>query len=96
VAKQAKSGFVLPLWEVFAQFAGQDGGSTKAEIGDVSTEFGVGFLPLLGHQGDKFLQQTFGFFAKESIHRYHKWREVSALLEASLNILLLSFAFVSY
>jgi hypothetical protein len=32
-----------------------------------STDFGVGFLPLLGKQGGKFLQQDFGFFAEESI-----------------------------
>jgi hypothetical protein len=59
---QAKSGFVLPLWEVLAHFScwnmrsvetemdGSDEGDAHSSI-DVSTDFRVlGFLLLLGKQ----------------------------------------------
>jgi hypothetical protein len=45
---------------------GSDNGNAHANV-DVSTDLRTGFLPLFSKQGGKFLQRSFGFFAKETI-----------------------------
>jgi hypothetical protein len=101
MVEQAKACFVLPQQEAIALFAHQDLRPMETEVGssaydnahsniDVSANLRVGFLPLLGEQARQFLQQSFGFIAEESIHRYHKRRKMTTLSEASLKILLLT------
>jgi hypothetical protein len=51
---------------------GSDNGNAHARI-DISANFGVGFLPLLGKQSRQFLQQNFGFFAEETIRKNDHW-----------------------
>jgi hypothetical protein len=74
--------FVLPLQEVAAHFASWNARSTEAEMGGsdngnaclsiaMSTELGTGFLPFFREPGGKFLQQSVGFIAKETICRHH-------------------------
>jgi hypothetical protein len=105
MAKQAKACFVLPLWEAIAHFTHRHSKPAEAEMGssaygnahasfDVSTNLQVGFLQFLGEKSRQFLQQSFCFFAEESIRRYQKRRRMTTLPEASLKILLLFLTFV--
>ena len=105
VSEQAKASLVLPLREAVAHFARRDTRSAETEVGgsdygnahssfDVSTNLRVRFLPLLGKQAGQFLEQSFSFFAQESVRRDHERRKVSTLIEASLEILLLLLTFV--
>jgi hypothetical protein len=79
---------VLPLREAIAHFARRNTrSSTDTEIGssdkngdahssiDIAANFLVGFLPLLCNLSEAVLQQDFGFFAEETIRRYHERRK---------------------
>jgi hypothetical protein len=105
MAKQAKASFVLPLREAVAHFTSRDLGPSEAEVGssaygnahvsiDVSTKLQIGFLPFLGKKGRQFLQQSFCFFAEESVRRNHELRKMMTLPEASLEILPLFLSFM--
>jgi hypothetical protein len=105
MVKQAKACFVLPLWGAIAYFTCRDSRPSEAEVGslaygnahasiDISTNLRVGFLPFLGKKGRQFLQQSFCFFAEESIHRNHERRKMTTLSMASLKILPLFLSFV--
>jgi hypothetical protein len=101
--EEAEACFDLPsLWETAAHFACRNARSAEAEMGgadhgnthlsiDTSTDLGMGFLPFFSKQGGKFLQQSFGFFAKETIHRHQERRKVPTLLEASNKVAFLLF-----
>jgi hypothetical protein len=61
----------------------------------MSTDFlGTGFLPFFSKQGGKFLQQSFGFFAKKTSRRSHERGKVPMLLNARLEVFLLFLAFM--
>ncbi len=83
MSEEAEACFVLPLREAAAHFACRNSRSAEAEMGssnygnthssiDMSTDLGIGFLPFFSKQGGEFLQQSFSFFAEETIRRYHK------------------------
>jgi hypothetical protein len=104
--EEAEACFDLPsLWETAAHFACRNARSAEAEMGgadhgnthlsiDTSTDLGMGFLPFFSKQGGKFLQQSFGFFAEETIRGCHKRGKVPRLLGASLKVFLLFLAIV--
>jgi hypothetical protein len=50
-----------------------DGNAHASTIDMLSTDLGTGFLLFFSKQGAKFLQQSFGFFAEETIRRHHPW-----------------------
>jgi hypothetical protein len=62
---------------------------------DTASNFGAGFLTLLGEHGGQFPHQDLGFFAEETIWRHHKRRNLLTVLEASPEVFLLCLAFMS-
>jgi hypothetical protein len=69
---------------------GSDDGNARSSI-DTPTDLGTGFLPFFIKQGGKFLQRSFGFFAKETIHGHQERRKVPTLLEAGNKVAFLLF-----
>ena len=107
MSEEAEAFFVLPLREAVAYFACRipDPRIQRWVISDdvdahtsieISTNFRLGFLPLHCKKGEEFLQQNSGFFAEETIRRYHERRKVTTLLKTSLEIILLLLAFMSH
>ena len=105
MAEEAEACFVLPLREAAAHFTCRNARSAEPEMGssndgnthssiDISTDLGIGFLPFLSKQDGEFLQQSFSFFAEETIRRYHERGKVPTLLEARPEVFLLFLTFM--
>jgi len=100
LTEQAEACSVLPLESAVADMRGGNAGAAEAYVGcpdygdaqvspHIATNPGVGLLPLLREVAGEPLEEEVGLSADEAVRGADKRSEVSALVQASLEVLLL-------